>query len=188
MEYFETIKCEDYEVFNLPYHEKRIAKTIGININLQDYIYPPSHKLFRCKLIYDETGILDVQFYEYKKRDIKSFKIVIDDEIDYSKKYLDRSYLDELFSKKVNCDEIIIVKNGFVTDTSIANIAIFDGSNWITSKTPLLEGTTRARYLESGNLIEKNIDLIMLKDAKKIALLNAMIDFDILEEYLFHWL
>ena len=32
--FFETIKCEDYEIFNLEYHQKRVAKTIGVNINL----------------------------------------------------------------------------------------------------------------------------------------------------------
>ena len=26
--YFETIKCEDFEVFNLDFHNKRVARTI----------------------------------------------------------------------------------------------------------------------------------------------------------------
>jgi 4-amino-4-deoxychorismate lyase len=34
--YFETIKCEDFEIFNLEYHNKRVANTIGLNINLQE--------------------------------------------------------------------------------------------------------------------------------------------------------
>ncbi|RYA24464.1 branched-chain amino acid aminotransferase, partial [Malaciobacter halophilus] len=38
MNYFETIKCEDYEVFNLSYHNKRIAKTIARNFDLSEYI------------------------------------------------------------------------------------------------------------------------------------------------------
>jgi 4-amino-4-deoxychorismate lyase len=79
----------------------------------------------------------------------------------------------------------MIFKNGFLTDTSIANIAIFDGDNWLTPKKPLLEGTTRNRLLENKDIIESNIDLNMLKNAKKIALMNAMIDFDILEDYSF---
>jgi 4-amino-4-deoxychorismate lyase len=33
IKYFETIKCDDYEIFNLDYHNKRIANTIGLNIN-----------------------------------------------------------------------------------------------------------------------------------------------------------
>lgn len=181
--YFETIKCDDYEVFNLDYHEKRIAKSIALNLNLQEYIYPPSNELFRCKVIYTQDGIEDVQYFKYKKRDIKSFKIIVDDDIDYSKKSLDRECIDNLFEKKEQADEIIIVKNGVVTDTSIANIAIFDGTNWITSKSPLLEGTTRARLLEEKIIFEKDITLEMLQKAKKLALMNAMIDFDVIEDY-----
>lgn len=189
-EYFETIKCEDYEIYNLSYHQKRVSNTISMNLNLQDYIYPPTSQTIRCKLIYNQEGILDVHYFEYKKKEIKSFKIIYDNEIEYSKKYLNRNSLDKLFNQKKNkdgkiADEIIIVKNGFVTDTSIANIAIFNGQFWLTPKKPLLEGTTRARYLEKKEIFEEDITVEMLKKAKKIALMNAMIDFDIKEDYSF---
>lgn len=183
MKYFETIKCEDYEVYNLSYHEKRVTKTVGLNLNLQDYIYAPSNKLYRCKLIYNEYEVINVEFYEYKKKEIKNFKLVFDDNIDYSKKYLNRDTLNNLFQQKQNADEIIIIKNGFITDTSIANIAIFDGNNWLSPKIPLLEGTTRARMLLEKKIFEENITVEMLKNAKKIALMNAMIGFDIVEDY-----
>ncbi len=181
--YFETIKCDDYEVLNLSYHCKRIANTIALNINLQDYIYPPSHKLLKCKVIYNDEGILNVEYSEYKKREIKTFKIVFDDKIEYSKKTTNRDKLDLLYKKRDNCDEIIIIKNDIVHDTSIANIAILYKGTWITSKSYLLEGTTRARHLNDNLLIENDITLDMLKNAQKIALMNAMIDFDVLSDY-----
>ncbi|MDN5067236.1 aminotransferase class IV family protein [Aliarcobacter butzleri] len=178
IKYFETIKCEDFEVFNLDYHQKRVANTIGLNINLQEYINPISEELLRCKLIYDENGVVDVLYFPYKKREIKSFKIIFDNEIEYSKKYLNRVKLDELYEKKDDCDEVIIIKNEIVTDTTIANIAIFYENSWITSKNCLLGGTTRARLLEEKKLFEKDITLDMLKNASKVALMNAMIGFD----------
>ncbi|MAD42140.1 MAG: branched-chain amino acid aminotransferase [Arcobacter sp.] len=181
--YFETIKCDDYEVFNLAYHCSRIANTIALNINLQDYIYPPSNKLLKCKVTYNDEGVLDVQYSEYKKREIKSFKIIFDDDIQYSKKSTNRKKLDTLFEKRDNCDEVIIIKNGIVHDTSIANIAILYKGTWITSKSCLLKGTTRQRYLNDNLLIEKDISLDMLKEAEKIALMNAMIDFDEINDY-----
>jgi 4-amino-4-deoxychorismate lyase len=181
--YFETIKCDDFEVLNLDYHCKRIASTIAININLQDYIYPPSSKLLKCKVIYNDEGIVDVQYTEYKKREIKTFKIIRDDTIAYSKKSTNRSYINSIFERRDNCDEVIIVKNGIVQDTSIANIAILFEGTWITSKSCLLRGTTRDRYLNDNFLIEKDISLEMLRNAKKIALMNAMIDFDEIEDY-----
>jgi 4-amino-4-deoxychorismate lyase len=183
--YFETIKCEDNEIFNLEYHNKRVANTIGLNINLQEYIYPISEELLRCKVIYNDFEILNVEYFPYRKREINSFKLIFNDEISYSKKYLNRENLDELFSKKENCDEVIIIKNGIVTDTSIANIAILYEDTWLTSKNYLLSGTTRARLIEERVLIEKDISVKMLKKASKIALMNAMIGFDIKEDYSF---
>ena len=181
--YFETIKCDDFEIFNLEYHNKRVANTIGLNINLQEYIYPPNENTLRCKVTYNDYEVLNVEYFPYTKREINSFKLVFNDEISYSKKYLDRKNIDDLFSKKENADEIIIIKNGVVTDTSIANIAIFYENIWITSKNCLLNGTTKARLIEDKFLIEKNISFDMLKKASKIALMNAMIDFDVKENY-----
>ncbi|MFW2552009.1 aminotransferase class IV family protein [Aliarcobacter butzleri] len=183
IKYFETIKCEDFEVFNLDYHQKRVANTIGLNINLQEYINPISEELLRCKLIYDENGVVDVLYFPYKKREIKSFKIIFDNEIEYSKKYLNRAKLDELYEKRDDCDEVIIIKNEIVTDTTIANIAIFYENFWITSKNCLLGGTTRARLLEEKKLFEKDITLDMLKNASKVALMNAMIGFDEIKNF-----
>ena len=150
-----------------------------------EYIYPPTSQLLRCKVIYDDSGILEVNYYPYKKREIKTFKLIFDDEISYSKKYLIREDLDILFAKKETCDEIIIVKEGIVTDTSIANIAVFYENNWICSKNSLLEGTTKNRLLVERLLIEKDISVKMLKNSSKIALMNAMIDFDIISDYSF---
>ena len=184
--YFETVKCEDYEIFNLEYHNKRVANTIGLNINLQEYIYPLSEELLRCKVIYNDFEVINVEYFPYKKRDITSFKLIFDDEISYSKKYLNRENLDSLFLRKEDCDEIIIIKNGVVTDTSIANIAIFYENKWITSKNCLLNGTTKQRLLDSKFLVEKDISVKMLKKASQIALMNAMIDFDIKQNYSFN--
>lgn len=183
IKYFETIKCEDFEVYNLDYHNSRVAKTIGLNINLQEYINLISAELLRCKVIYDKSGVIDILYFPYKKREIKSFKIVVDDSVDYSKKYLNRERLDELFLKKEDCDEVIIVKDGIVTDTTISNIAIFYENIWITSKNCLLAGTTRARLIDEKKLYEKDITLDMLKSASKLALINAMIGFDEIEDF-----
>jgi 4-amino-4-deoxychorismate lyase len=181
--YFETIKCEDYEVFNLSYHNKRIAKTIARNFDLSEYITPLNEKLLRCKIVYNSDEIIDIKYFEYRKKEIKNFKIIKNDKIEYSKKYLNRDSLNKLFEQKESCDEIMIFKNSLLTDTSIANIAIYYDNSWITPKKPLLNGTTRQRYINSGFIKEADITLAMLKNAKKIALLNAMIDFDILEDY-----
>jgi len=184
-DYFETVKCDDYEIYNLSYHNKRISNTIFKNLDLNEYIYAPNAKLLKCKVIYNEEGIKEVIFDEYKKRDITTFKLVYDDSINYAKKRVNRDELNFLFEKRETADEIIIIKNNLVTDTTIANIVIFDGTSWITPKSPLLRGTTRDRFLEEKEIIEADISVEMLLNSKKIALLNAMVGMDIKEDYSF---
>jgi 4-amino-4-deoxychorismate lyase len=181
--FFETIKCDDFEIYNLNYHKKRVAKTIKCNLNLEEYIYPINEQLVKCKLIYDKNGIIDIEYSPYIKKVIYSFKLIFDDTITYDTKKLDRKNIHNLYEQKEDNDEIIIIKDGFITDTSIANIAIWYEERWLTPKTPLLKGTTRERYLENGFLSEANITVKMLEESTKIALLNAMIDFDTIENF-----
>lgn len=70
--FFETIKCDDFEIFNLDYHKKRISNTIGLNISLEEYIYPPSQELLKCKVIYNKYEVLDISYTPYKPKEIKN--------------------------------------------------------------------------------------------------------------------
>lgn len=183
MTYFETIKCDNEDVFNLEYHQQRISRTIGLNINLQEFIYPPNNQLLKCKVTYDKNGILDIVFSKYKAKEILTFKIVVDENITYKYKSTNRTNIDELYAKKGDASEIIIVKNNLITDTSIANIAIFDGNHWLTPKSPLLEGTCKARLMMKKSIRLENITLEQLQKAEKLALMNAMIGFKIIDNF-----
>ncbi len=179
--YFESIKCKNYKAYNLKYHQKRINKTIKNKKIRLDNIIPPSKELIKCKVVYNKNKVLNISYEPYTPKDIKTFKLVYDDDIKYSKKSIDRKCIDRLDNTK--CDEIIIVKNNLITDTSIANIAIFYNNTWLTPKKCLLKGTMRAKYIKKGVLKPFDINVNMLKQAKKIALLNAMIGFRELLEY-----
>ncbi|MEA3290320.1 MAG: aminotransferase class IV [Campylobacterota bacterium] len=181
--YFETIRCDDYEVYNIEYHKKRMSNTVGVNFNLEEYIYPVNEKLLRCKVIYNSWEILDVQYYAYIPKIQKKFKLIYDDSISYHYKSTNRDQLDKLFENKDDGDDIIIVKNDLLTDTTIANIAVMIDDIWYTPKKPLLYGTTRARLLEEKKIIEKDIDVKILKKADKFAIMNAMIGFKIIEDF-----
>ncbi|EDZ61744.1 aminotransferase, class IV [Sulfurimonas gotlandica GD1] len=185
--YLETIKAFDGEIFNLLYHQKRyesVLRSLGCSDlkNLKEYLKPPISGLYRCRLTYN-TNKIDVAYHEYNKREIKTLKLVFDDDIYYSKKSTNRDELNRLFEKRENCDDILIVKNSLVSDTSITNIAFYKSGLWFTPKKPLLEGTTRQRLLDEGKIIEKDIRVEDLKNYSKIALMNAMIDFDIITKY-----
>lgn len=184
-QFLETIRVEDGVIKNLEYHQRRYAQTLKALSNLkpqrlEDFIDAPKNGLFRCRLIYNiDNNNIFVEFIEYKKRDINKLKL-IESDIVYPFKSLNRDNLDALFAKKGECDDVLIVKDGLVLDTTIANIAFFDGKTWLTPHKPLLEGTTISRYLNLGYLSRAKVGVDDLLSFKKVALLNAMIDFDII--------
>ena len=183
--YLETIKSVDGEIFNLSYHQKRyesVLNSLGIDKteNLSDYINPPPFGVYRCRLVYS-IDTISVSYHEYKKRDISSLKLIFNNDIDYSVKFENRDALDALYAQRGECDDILIIKDLLVCDTSIANIAFYKDGEWITPKKPLLKGTTRARLIDEGKLKEADIMVHDIKSFSKIALLNAMIDFDVLD-------
>ena len=180
----ETIKIEDGTVYNLPYHQKRCnesRKALFSSKNiltLADYIDPPIKGLYRCRIVYDRN-IHSVKYIPYEAKNIESLRI-IPAAIDYSHKFADREALNDLLKKRQNCDEIIIEKAGFLTDTTISNIAFYDGEEWFTPEKPLLEGTMRAKLLASNFLKTGKIRKSDLKHYTHVALINAMIGFKVL--------
>ena len=184
--YLETIKALDGVCYHLEYHQRRLEGVLNSlnaehKYKLSSLLLPPKKGLFRCRVVYDEEQI-EISYIPYQKREIKSLKIVASNKIEYSNKYADRSAIDKLFMKKEQCDDILIVKNSLITDTSIANIAFFDGAVWLTPKTPLLYGTTRERLLNESKIVEQDIKIEDINGFLKVALMNAMIDFAIIAE------
>ncbi len=181
MKFFETLKVIHGEVQNLEFHNKRLNSTIkkihGIhaNIDLKKHIKQKDFNLQRCKVIYSKD-IESVEFFPLKKRVFKSFKF-IESDISYPFKSTNRDELNSLFEKRDECDDIIIVKDGLLTDTTIANIVIFDGLTWLTPKKPLLFGTQRAKLLRDKKIVEKDIKVKDMKNIVDFAIINALIGF-----------
>jgi len=188
--FLETIKSLDGKIFHLHYHQKRyerVLNSFGIKDiqNLEEFLNPPLRGLYRCRLIYDISSnphAISVTYHEYKKREINTLKLVYDDTIEYLFKSTSREALDALFTLRDGCDDVLIIKNNLVTDTTIANIAFYSDGLWVTPKKTLLKGTTRERLLDEGKIIEKDIKVDELNNFSKVALLNAMIDFDIISQ------
>ena len=178
---FETIKIDDGQIYNIDWHNKRCNKTrkelFSNNkiLKLEEFIEAPSKGLFRCRIVYS-NDILSVDYIPYSPKSIDTFKVV-KSQLDYRYKYNDRTELTNLLNTKY--DEIIIEKNTLLTDTSIANIAFYDGTHWITPKIPLLQGTTREKLLQENFLKLKNIKSSDIINFSHFALMNAMIGFQI---------
>ena len=194
-QFVETIKIKNGKALALPYHQARMERTIrrffpsfpsftsfpsiaSADINLSSLISPKEEMdFYKARVVYGAQGVEAIEYAPYKMKEIHSLKVVEDDSIDYTYKRTDRSALNALVAQKGDCDEIIIVKNGLITDTSFTNLALFDGKKWLTPKHPLLQGTKRAQLLETGIIEEADLTPEDLKKAEKVSLFNAMIDF-----------
>ena len=182
----ESLKLKDGIVQNLEYHQRRMDRSMAElfpgagKINLAEAISIPENCIsgvFKVRVLYG-SAIGKIEIEPYIFRIIRSLKVIHHESVDYHLKYSERRILQELFAQRENCDDIIIVKNGFVTDSFAANILFLDGVQWITPTTPLLNGTKRQFLLDQGIIAEKEIREEDIRTYQKVGLINAMIDFD----------
>ncbi len=178
---FETIKCEDGKLLNLEFHQDRFNRSrkeyLGTDkiLLLEEIISIPDickSGIFRCRVTYSNK-IEKVEFLPHQLRKVESLKLVYDETIDYQFKYNNRQHLTQLFEKRENCDDILIVKNNCVTDSYTANPIFFDGKNWWTPDTVLLPGTQRAKLLKEGKIFTQRITHDSLYKFFKVGLINA---------------
>ena len=182
---FESIKLQDGQFVRLPYHQKRVNKAfaalfpddepISLFETLSRHILP-ANGVYKCRVVYDDI-VQSVEFTPYVRREIRSLKLVETTVESCEYKLEERSAFKTAFDQRGDCDDVILVKNGLLSDTSYSNIALFDGQEWHTPRVPLLYGTNRAQLLADGQLIEKDIAVADLKKYSQIALFNAMVEF-----------
>ena len=181
--FIETIRVDCGEVRNMAYHERRMNDTRthfwpeSPALQLTGYLPAiPGSGVHKLRIVYGQNGIEEVTCTPYTLRPVRSLALIQADDIDYACKSTDRSALNRLFARRGAYDDILIVRRHLLTDTSIANIALFDGSHWHTPQHPLLKGTKRAELLDKGILTEKDIRMEELPAYSTIRLFNAMID------------
>ena len=190
-QFVETIKIKAGEAQALEYHQYRMERTIRHFFpslcntaipSLKRLVNPtPNMDSYKARVVYGEQGVETIEYALYSMRNINTLQVVEDDTIVYDYKSTDRSRLNALAALKGECDEIIVVKHGLLTDTSFTNIAIYDGKHWLTPKLPLLPGTKRAALLDKRIIREADITLDDLQKANKVSLFNAMVEFGEME-------
>ncbi|TAE47784.1 MAG: hypothetical protein EAZ31_10640 [Cytophagia bacterium] len=185
--FLESIKIENGEIKNIALHQQRFDET-------RHFFFPKSPKIeleevfndlpsfdkntiYKLRLIYN-SKIHSFQIQPYQPKIIRSLKMIECNQIDYGYKYENRTLLNQLFEQKQDCDDVLIIKNNQITDTSYANIAFFDGKKWYTPKNCLLNGTFKKLLLQKKLIYEQNIfknELFLFEKAK---ILNAMLEWE----------
>ena len=180
----ESIKIFNGRIYNLRRHENRIQQSrvalISKDITpipLRKYIEIPidlRQGLVKCRIVYKED-IQEVSYTPYLPNIIESLKLVESNLIDYQYKYLDRTHIKELYAQRGNCDDIIMVKDRMLSDSSYGNIALLKDGVWYTPSTCLLNGTRRQQLIDQGKILEADIPVVDIEQYEKICLFNAMI-------------
>jgi 4-amino-4-deoxychorismate lyase len=164
MKFIETIRVENGAPVNIEAHLRRMRATVmeayGAELSsseisseivenrLKEWASDATLRAatLKCRIIYDRV-VESIAFDPYTPRQVRSLCLVeAPDDLDYHLKYQDRSRLTELQSQRGDCDEVIIVRRGVITDTSYSNLLIHSAKGLLTPASTLLNGTMR-QYL-----------------------------------------
>ncbi len=184
-QFIESIKVEDQEIFLLDFHQKRVDQTFAHfgkegSIDLAKIYKHLEHDedgLFKLRLVYDLDKKVRTQMIPYAIPEIEDFQLVENNSFDYSFKSEDRKELEKM-KMKSKAEEIIIVKNNHITDTSYSNLLFLKGKDWFTPSTYLLNGVQRQNLLKHKKIKETEITLQNMKQFSHFQIINALNDFD----------
>ncbi|MDA3906060.1 MAG: aminotransferase class IV [Bacteroidales bacterium] len=184
-QFIESIRINDGNIDLLDYHNERFNATrklffcVDDEWDLEHFIQIPEvykKGLVKCRIVYD-IGIREMKFSYYKHQNIKHIKLA-KASINYEYKYTDRSQLEQLKVSVLPADEVLIVNNGKISDTSFSNIIFLKKGNWYTPDSPLLAGVRREQLLNEGIIEELEIKPAELINFEAFMLINALLDFD----------
>lgn len=154
--FLESIRIKDGVVFNLPYHLKRMNDTCrerfgedapNLSFNIPEDMRQGEVK---CRVLYSNK-IESIEFIPYTLPSISTFSFVDISElnIDYHLKYACRDEINALKDGLNKSQDIIMVRDGYVTDSSFANLVFTDGKRYFTPEHALLSGTMRASLIDN---------------------------------------
>ena len=183
--FIESVKIEDQKAFLLDLHQKHVNQTFAHfgkegSIDLAKIFKNLEHDedgLYKLRIVYDLDKKFTTQLIPYAIPEIENFQLVENNSYDYSFKFEDRKEFERM-KTKAKTEEIIVVKNNHITDTSYTNILFLKGKEWFTPTTYLLNGVMRQNLLHEKKIKETEITLQNIKEFSHFQLINAMNDFD----------
>lgn len=181
----ETFCLLDGELLNLPYHSARVGRSLGREYPITPFTDVVSREVsrlgatkgkWRASITYTWQGIESIKLTPYRLPQITSFRLIDIEDNFYSKKWADRSRLDEYKNLLPQGVEPIFVLKGQITDTSFTNILVERDGKLYTPSTPLLLGTKRDKLLSDGTIHSIPLSSAELHTYEQIHLINAMLD------------
>ena len=185
--FIEVIKVENGVFVNPQPHIERIFRTTlhffskPLSVALNNNIIPAQLRtveIVKCRIVYG-SKIVSIDFEPYKMRPINSLSLAEHNTIHYTYKFHNRDAINKLRALHSEGDDILIIKNTLVTDTSFTNVVFKDHAGKLyTPKSTLLAGTKRSQLLTAGVIHEKEIKVSDISSYVGVYLINAMIDIE----------
>lgn len=189
MSWIESIRYENGAFYLVDYHERRILQTLEsaglvpefqLGEVLKAVQKPIEDGRYKFRMVYNQR-ISDYSFSYYQFRPIRSLKLVRQDDMEYDTKMEDRSSIEGLLERRGECDDIVIVRKGMVTDASYANLVFRRGAEWFTPAQPLLHGVMRQFLLDREVVKEEVILADEIRSYEGCKLINAMMGMEMPE-------
>jgi 4-amino-4-deoxychorismate lyase len=138
---------------------------------------PPKGQTLKCVLVYSDS-VLSADLHPYSPPQIKTMALVEVENLDFTFKLEDRS---ELYKIRdfAGTDEIIIIRNGFVTNAATGNLVFEDSEGrFFTPLHYIHAGTKRRFYLKNKTVTSYPIKASGIKSYNRVYLVNAMLDIE----------
>lgn len=181
---FESIRVEGGQTFLLDYHQDRVERSYHelyknkCSWKLASMLpnLPPTGK-HKLRFLYNENAF-SFEIAPYKTKSISSLKLLEIDAFTYDLKFTDRSFLNNALDQRGKCDDVLLTRKGYLTDTTYCNVLLHDGSDWVTPAEPLFKGVQRQYLLDQKQIISRRIHIHDLKQYNGFQLVNALNPFD----------
>jgi len=180
--FLESVGVYDGRAPLLPYHQARVDRTfaafysgqrpLDLRRLLAETSFPSGRRKWRISYNHQAAK---AEIAPFPKRDISCLQLMEVDDLDYAYKFTERNKLDALYERKAEpADEILIFRNGWLTDAYYYNVVVKMGSKLLTPRQPLLKGVMRAYCLEQQQVQLADIRIADLYKAEGVYLINAL--------------
>jgi 4-amino-4-deoxychorismate lyase len=191
IQFLETICIENGMPRHLKWHQQRVDatmkrfheevlpvdRTLQLHEVLSACTFPAEGK-WRCRIVYDLNAV-SIELIPEEKTLFHSLRMIeAPEHLDYLYKYADRRLLYALFEKRNGADDVLMLRQGWIADTTKANIAFRAGDKWYSPSVPFLAGTTWKRLVASGVLTPRPIHRNDIHRYDTYKVINALNDWE----------
>ncbi len=178
--FVETLRFDDGEVRDFEAHLSRLSLTMhdfhatkpDTSVIMSHLGTIPSKGIFKVRIVY-ASDILRIETIPYKPLLRRSISLVCADNISYSHKYYDRHAITDLQIRS-GCDDIIMLNDGNVSDSAVANLVFESDEGLFTPDTPMLRGIAISKLLRERRVCQRRITVDSLCQYRLVHFVNTM--------------